>query len=88
MVLMSASKLSKSYGVRTLFSDVSFEISEGDRVGLVGVNGCGKTTLLRMITGEENSDGGELAPLQAHPPGIRAAACNPRLPPHRLRGGA
>jgi len=60
MVLLSAADLKKSYVTRTLFSGVSFQVSEGDRVGLIGINGCGKTTLFHMITGAEPFDGGEL----------------------------
>ncbi len=45
--------LSKSYGARTLFSDLNFNQHLGERVGLIGHNGSGKTTLLRMITGQE-----------------------------------
>jgi len=60
MVLLTAANLKKTYVTRTLFSDVSFQVAEGDRVGLIGVNGCGKTTLFRIITGEEGFDGGEL----------------------------
>jgi ATP-binding cassette subfamily F protein 3 len=57
---VTASGLSKSFGDRTLFDDVGFEIEHGWRVGLIGPNGCGKTTLLRMIVGEESVSGGEL----------------------------
>jgi len=57
---VTASGLSKSFGDRTLFDDVGFEIEHGWRVGLIGPNGCGKTTLLRMIVGEEPVSGGTL----------------------------
>ena len=60
MVLLTAAGIKKSYITRTLFSNVSFQVSEGDRVGLVGINGCGKTTLFHIITQAEPSDGGEL----------------------------
>ncbi len=60
MVLLTAAEIKKSYITRTLFSNVSFQVSEGDRVGLVGVNGCGKTTLFHLITRAEPFDGGEL----------------------------
>ena len=45
-VLLSYSGLSKSFGSRVLFEDLSLSISEGDRIGLMGPNGSGKTTLL------------------------------------------
>ena len=51
MALLSASGLEKSYGTDTIFSGVSFEIQENERIGLVGVNGGGKTTLFRLLTG-------------------------------------
>jgi len=57
---LSARGLAKSFGDRTLFDDVEFEIEQGWRVGLIGPNGCGKTTLLKMITGEEAATAGEI----------------------------
>ncbi len=56
--MITAQNLSKSYGLRTLFEKISFSISDGERVGLVGRNGQGKTTLLRILMGEENADEG------------------------------
>src|SRR3954462_4659509 len=50
--------VSKSYGPRTLFEDVSLQGNRGDRVGLVGPNGAGKTTLFSLILGTESSDTG------------------------------
>jgi ATP-binding cassette subfamily F protein 3 len=50
--------LSKAYGDRVLFDSVTWQISDGDRVGLCGPNGAGKTTLLRMLAGLEELDGG------------------------------
>ena len=58
MALLAAYKLQKSFGGRTLFEDVSFEVAEKDHIGLVGANGTGKTTLLRMLTGVEQADSG------------------------------
>ncbi len=62
MALIHAQELTKSFGERTLFSNVAFDVFEQDHIGLVGVNGCGKSTLLRMIAGAEPHDGaGQLA---------------------------
>lgn len=53
-------KLGKSYGIQTIFQDLSFELRRGERVGLVGANGAGKSTLLRCLIGEEEYDSGFL----------------------------
>ena len=58
--MISAENLSKSYGGQVLFDEVSFQINSRERVGLVGRNGHGKTTLFRMIIGEEQPDDGSL----------------------------
>lgn len=52
--------LEKAYGIRTLFSHVNFEVRRGDKMGLVGANGTGKTTLMRILLGREESDGGQI----------------------------
>ena len=52
--------LEKAYGIRTLFSHVNFEVMRGDKVGLVGANGTGKTTLMRILLGREENDGGQV----------------------------
>ncbi|MBR0507478.1 MAG: ABC-F family ATP-binding cassette domain-containing protein [Clostridia bacterium] len=58
MSVLHVENLTKSYADRTLFSDVSFEIAPGERVGLIGVNGCGKTTLMHILMGKEPYDSG------------------------------
>ncbi len=60
MARLAAQRISKYFGARALFTDLSFEIGDGDKIGLVGDNGCGKTTLLRILMGEERADGGEV----------------------------
>lgn len=52
--------LTKSIGVRILFSDITFGINEGDKIGLIAKNGTGKTTLLRCLAGEISPDSGEI----------------------------
>lgn len=59
--MLSVSGISKSYGPRLLFSDVSFSIVKGDRVALVGANGVGKSTLFNIILGLEEADAGTIA---------------------------
>ena len=48
-MILSAEGLSRSYGERVLFSDISFNVEEGDKYGIIGVNGTGKSTLLKMV---------------------------------------
>lgn len=60
MPLITVSGLKKSFVERLLFENITFEVSETDRVGLVGVNGCGKTTLFRILRGAEAYDGGSI----------------------------
>jgi ATP-binding cassette subfamily F protein uup len=59
-VYLQVSSLTKSFGDRLLFADVSFGISEGQRIGLIAKNGAGKTTLLNIIAGKEDADSGEV----------------------------
>jgi ATPase subunit of ABC transporter with duplicated ATPase domains len=58
--MLRVSAISKSYGVETILSEVSFILNAGERVGLVGPNGSGKTTLLRIIAGQEAADRGRV----------------------------
>ncbi|WP_210364139.1 ribosomal protection-like ABC-F family protein [Bacillus sp. REN3] len=60
MIICSVDQISKMYGGNLIFQDVSFEISKNDRLGIVGRNGCGKTTLLRLVAGIEEPDNGVL----------------------------
>lgn len=60
MARLAVQQLDKYYGERALFTDLSFEVGDRDKIGLVGDNGCGKTTLLRILTGDETSDGGHV----------------------------
>lgn len=60
MALLTASNLSKAYGPIDIFDGVSFSIPHRARIGLVGPNGIGKTTLLRILIGEESPSGGQV----------------------------
>jgi ATPase subunit of ABC transporter with duplicated ATPase domains len=59
--MLAVSGLSKAFGGRTLFDEVSFQLTPGSRYGLVGANGSGKSTLLRILAGDEPSSGGTIA---------------------------
>ncbi|MBQ3554020.1 MAG: ABC-F type ribosomal protection protein [Clostridia bacterium] len=60
MILMNLSKIKKAFGTDVLFEDVSFSVDEHDKIGFVGANGVGKTTLFRLMLGEMAADGGEI----------------------------
>ncbi len=62
MTVLSVHNLTKNFGDRCLLERVSFDIGEHDRVGLIGANGCGKTTLFRLLIGEEIPDSGDILP--------------------------
>ena len=86
--LLNLERVSKSYGVRPLLTEVSLGIAVGERIGIVGRNGDGKTTLLEVMTGLEEPDSGRVShdPRPARrlpPPGRRA-----RRHPQRARGRA
>ncbi len=60
MNILNIEHVSKIFGEKTIFDDVSFGIQEGDKIGIIGINGTGKTTLLRMIAGVEEPDEGQI----------------------------
>ena len=60
--VLSVTGLSKSFGPQTLFTDLSFEIKRGEKVAIIGNNGTGKTTILKMINGIVTPDAGEIRP--------------------------
>ena len=60
MHYVSAEGLTKSYGINPLFKNISFHINEGDKISLIARNGVGKSTLLRILNGEEKADEGKL----------------------------
>jgi ATP-binding cassette subfamily F protein uup len=60
-VLLSANELRLSYGYQTLLDGVTLAVSAGEKVGLVGRNGCGKTSLLKILTGQQQADDGDLS---------------------------
>ena len=60
MTVLSASGLTLSFGDEVIFSDVSFSVNEGDRLGIIGSNGAGKTSLFRVLLGEYEADAGSV----------------------------
>jgi len=66
--MLQLSNIGKRYGHVTVLQDVSFVANPGDHVGLIGPNGCGKTTLLRIIAADERPDAGSV---QFNPPNLR-----------------
>jgi ABC transport system ATP-binding/permease protein len=59
--IINAQQISKTYGMAPLFQNISFTVSEGDRIGLIGPNGAGKSTLLQILAGRIHPDAGDVA---------------------------
>ena len=59
--IVNAQEITKAFGANPLFKNVSFTISDGDRIGLIGPNGSGKSTLLRILAGQISTDAGEVS---------------------------
>jgi ABC transport system ATP-binding/permease protein len=59
--ILNAQGLTKAFGATALFREISFTVSDGDRIGLIGPNGAGKSTLLKVLAGEEDADAGDVA---------------------------
>jgi ATP-binding cassette subfamily F protein 3 len=66
--MLTAHNISKSYNLRTILKDITFSINPNDRIGLIGPNGCGKTTLSRILTGELEPDRGNIS---LNPPDLK-----------------
>ena len=74
-LLISCQSLSKSFGNRLLFQDLTFSIFSGDRIGLIGLNGCGKSTFLKILAGLETADSGIVAPRKGLKVGYLPQSC-------------
>ncbi|HBF37338.1 MAG TPA: ABC transporter, partial [Firmicutes bacterium] len=61
MHILSVDQLSKSYGTKVIFKDITFGINQGEKIGLIGINGTGKSTLLKLLVGLESPDAGQMA---------------------------
>lgn len=73
--LINLETVTKSFGLKTLLDKVSLGVQTGDRIGIVGVNGGGKTTLLEVLTGIEEPDSGRVS----HNSGLRMAVVTQRF---------
>ena len=60
MNIITVDEITKAYGERKIFDQASFFLQEGEKTGVLGINGTGKTTLLRMIVGEDEPDIGNI----------------------------
>ena len=60
MNIINIEHISKIFGEKKIFDDASFGIQEGDKIGIIGINGTGKTTLLKMVAGVEEPDEGQI----------------------------
>ena len=78
MALLSLKNVSLSYGGKPLLDDVEFHIERGDRICLLGVNGTGKSTMLRVLSGDSKPDEGEII----RSSGIRVARLPQQVPTH------
>lgn len=61
MLLLNVSKVTKNFGYGSILKDVSFNLNSGEIISIVGPNGCGKSTLIKLIAGEEKSDSGSIS---------------------------
>ncbi len=66
MIALSCNKISKTFGIDEILQDISFSINHGEKVGLIGLNGTGKSTLFRIVTGEIPPDGGDIFKAREH----------------------
>lgn len=88
-LLLSCQGLSKSFGTKPLFENLSFGISSNDRIGLIGPNGSGKSTLLKILAGLETADGGRLSPRRGLVLGyLPQTSAFPPLSPQKILMGA
>ncbi len=70
MIALSAADINLSFGTDVILKDISFSINDGDRLGVIGVNGAGKTSLFKIITGEYTPDSGAIYVQKGHTVGV------------------
>lgn len=80
MNIINIEHISKIFGEKVIFDDASFGIHEGDKIGIIGINGTGKTTLLKMVAGLEEADEGQI--IRQNNLKIACLPQNPVFPPN------
>ena len=70
MIALSTENVCLSYGTDVILKDISFAVNDGDRVGIIGVNGAGKTSLFRIINGTVEADSGAVYVQKGHTVGM------------------
>ena len=70
MIALSCGEVCLSFGTDVILQDISFAINDGDRLGIIGVNGAGKTSLFKIITGEYTPDSGAVYIQKGHTVGV------------------
>ena len=70
MIALSVSDINLTFGAETILKNISFSVNDGDRVGVIGVNGAGKTSLFRVISGEYSADSGAVYLQKGHTLGL------------------
>ena len=79
MNILTVDNITKSYGVRKIFDGASFFLQEGEKAGIIGINGTGKSTLLKIIAGLEEADDGTV--IKANHCLVRYLPQNPEFAP-------
>ena len=80
MNIINIEHISKIYGDKTIFQDASFGVHQGDKIGILGINGTGKSTLLKMIARVEEPDEGQI--IRQNSLKIAYLPQNPEFPEH------
>lgn len=64
MNLMTVEGISKAFGEKVVLNDITFGVETGDKIGIIGINGTGKSTLLKILAGEEEADSGKITTMR------------------------
>ena len=85
MNILNIEHVSKLYGDKWIFDDISCGIQEGEKIGIIGINGTGKTTLLRIIAGTEEPDQGQVVRQNGGQADVNAGADNKAAVEHVVK---